>query len=168
MPTSRPRPLTPPRRYALRGTSAVHLGTTSRGSAQEGWKLEPGVNDDGPEGGPAGGRFDIGPEMLNPPRPTLWLGSYAAEITGERSATLTSQPCEATGAQLVREFELAATGSGLSVTQRIRNVSDSTKKYFHWSRSFAHGGALHSPQPARSRPHRLSCSPPPPRPREPG
>ena len=142
MPTSRPRPLTPPRRYALRGTSAVHLGTTSPGgSAQEGWKLQPGVNDDGPEGGPAGGRFDIGPEMLNPPRPTLWLGSYTAEITGERSATLTSQPCEATGAQLVREFELAATGSGLSVTQRIRNVSDSTKKYFHWSRSFAHGGA---------------------------
>ena len=136
------RPLTIPRhRYALHGTNAVHLGTTDpSGSEQEGWKHTPGVNDDGPAGGPAGGRMDIGPEMMNPPRPTLWLGSYTAEITGPRSATMTSAPCEATGAQLVRRFELAETGSQLLVTQIIRNVSDSTKKYFHWSRSFAHGG----------------------------
>ena len=78
--------------------------------------------------------------MLNPPRPTLWLGSYSAEITGPRSASMTSAPCEATGVQLVRRFELAETGSQLLVTQVIRNVSDSTKQYFHWSRSFAHGG----------------------------
>lgn len=71
--------------------------------------------------------MDIGPEMLNPPRPTLWLGSYTAAIMGPRSATMTSAPCEATGAQLVRRFELAETGSQLLVTQIIHNVSDSTK-----------------------------------------
>ncbi len=132
---------TPRRRYALHGTNAVHLGTTDAdGAHQEGWRHTPGVNDGGPPGGPAGGRFDIGPEMLNPPRPTLWLGTYTAEITGPRSASLTSAPCDATGAQLIRRFELAETGSQLLVTQVIRNVSDSTKQYFHWSRSFAHGG----------------------------
>jgi hypothetical protein len=139
--TSRHPLTTPRRRYARLGTNAIHLGTTdAEGVHQEGWKHTPGVNDDGPAGGPAGGRFDIGPEMLNPPRPTLWLGTYTAEITGPRSASLTSARCEATGAQLVRRFELAETGSRLLVTQVICNVSDSTKQYFHWSRSFAHGG----------------------------
>eukprot|EP01046_Picozoa_sp_COSAG06_P038727 COSAG06_NODE_4495_length_4204_cov_1.487698_7_plen_135_part_00 len=78
--------------------------------------------------------------MLNPARPTLWLGSYTPEVTGPRSASLTSAPCEATGAQLIRRFELAEIGSRLRVTQVIRNVSESSKQYFHWSRSFAHGG----------------------------
>jgi hypothetical protein len=106
---------------------------------QEGWRLPPG-GEAHPAGGPVGGRFDIGPEMLNPPRPMLWLGSYVVHITGPRSATMTSAKCDATGAQIIRSFALAARGSRLTVTQTIRNVSDSPEQYFHWSRTLATGG----------------------------
>jgi hypothetical protein len=80
------------------------------------------------------------PRRLNPPRPTLWLGSWDVEVTGELSAKMTSGACPATGVQLTREFVLAEEGAHLSVRQAIRNVSDVPKQYFHWSRSFAHGG----------------------------
>ena len=127
--------------YAIGTVNAVYLGTAHcGGEGQEGWKWVPGQNDDGPPGGPVGGRLDIGPEMLNPDRPTLWLGSWAVQVTSPLSATMTSDSCPATGAQLLRHFVLAGEGSRLSVTQVIRNCSDSPKKYFHWSRSFTHGG----------------------------
>eukprot|EP01052_Picozoa_sp_SAG31_P015050 SAG31_NODE_956_length_10790_cov_34.583107_3_plen_342_part_00 len=136
--------------YAWRGHNAVYLpdelppgleAPTDDASGQRGWKHRPGENDDGPAGGPAGGRMDIGPEMLNPARPALWLGSYTVEVTGPRSAIMTSLECPATGVQLVREFALdGGDSSHLKVTQTIRNVCDGTRQYFHWSRSFAEGG----------------------------
>jgi hypothetical protein len=90
------------------------------------------------------GRFDIGPELTTPRHPALWGGDWTGEITGECSARLTSQPDEATGVQLTREFELSvAVGvPRLDCKQTIRNISDETKEYCHWGRSFSPGGGI--------------------------
>lgn len=93
--------------------------------------------------GPASaGRFDIGPELVIPRRSTLWSGEWTGEITGPRSARLTSQRDKATGVQLVRDFELGAKSSHLRCTQTIMNVSDETKEWCHWSRTFAQGEGI--------------------------
>lgn len=88
------------------------------------------------------GRFDIGPEKIIPPRPELWSGPWKAEITGARSARLTSPEHPRTGTQLVRTFRLDAEGSHLACTQIIRNISDSTIEWCHWSRTFAEGQGI--------------------------
>jgi hypothetical protein len=100
------------------------------------------------------GRFDIGPEYLVPEREVLWSGEWAAEITGARSARLTSKPDEATGVVLIRDFVLAADSSHLACTQTIRNVSSETKRWCHWSRTFAKGGGI-VVLPIESEPRRL-------------
>ncbi len=87
------------------------------------------------------GRFDIGPEFLIPKRDVLWSGEWMPEAVGPRFVRLTSQPDAATGVQLIREFRLAAESSHLSCRQIIRNISDQTRYWCHWSRTFAqHGG----------------------------
>jgi hypothetical protein len=90
------------------------------------------------------GRFDIGPEMTTPPRPKLFAGPWTAEITGEHSARLISERDENTGVQLVRDFELRGDekAAHLSCQQTIINVSNETKEYCHWGRSFAVGGGI--------------------------
>ncbi|MFT5123677.1 MAG: hypothetical protein ACI9QL_001134 [Candidatus Omnitrophota bacterium] len=96
---------------------------------------------EGGRGGPAG-RFDIGPELIIPKRPLLWSGVWTGEIIGPRQARLTSQPDPSTGVQLIREFELASSGSRLSCKQIIVNVSDHPVEYAHWSRTFAQGKGI--------------------------
>jgi len=87
------------------------------------------------------GRFDIGPEYLIPERPELWSGTWEAEISGPRSARLTSPPSPAAGVRLIREFTLAADSSHLACKQTIENVSAKTQSWCHWGRMFAvHGG----------------------------
>ena len=85
------------------------------------------------------GRFDIGPELVIPPREVLWSGEWTGEITGDRTARVTSQQDPNTGVRLTRDFELAADSSRLLCTQTITNVSDETKEWCHWSRTFAVG-----------------------------
>jgi hypothetical protein len=89
-----------------------------------------------------GGRFDVGPEFVLPPRPDLWLGRWRGEITGERSARLTSGVDAATGLQLVREFSLDAASSRLACTQTIVNHASGPRRTFHWSRTLAAGGGI--------------------------
>jgi len=91
---------------------------------------------------PAGGRFDIGPPTLTPSRPALWLGAWRAEATGPRAARLTSPEDSATGVQLVRDFVLDAAGSRLRCTQTMRNISQRTTAWCHWSRTLAIGGGI--------------------------
>jgi hypothetical protein len=87
------------------------------------------------------GRFDLGPEHLAPRREVLWSGPWSAEAIGPRAARLTSAPDPATGVQLIREFRLAADSSHLACTQIMRNISGQTRRWCHWSRTFArHGG----------------------------
>lgn len=88
------------------------------------------------------GRFDIGPELVIPPRPALWSGRWTGQITGDLTARLTSPRDEATGVQLIREFRLASDSSKLSCVQTIVNLSDSRKEWCHWSRTFAVGNGI--------------------------
>jgi len=119
--------------YSLKGKNALHLDPR-----QNGWTYEPAkrVID------PSGGRFDIGPEMTIPRHPKLWLGKWIGEITGSRSARLTSVEDEATGTQLIRDFVLDEFSSRFTCKQTIRNVSNETKFWCHWSRTLAEGGGI--------------------------
>lgn len=90
----------------------------------------------------SGGRFDIGPEHTIPKHPKLWRGPWTIEITGPRQARMTSLEDDATGVQLVRDFTLDATSSYLKCTQTIRNISNETKHWCHWSRTFGQGHGI--------------------------
>ncbi len=119
--------------YSWKGVNSIMLDPD-----QDGWIPGPGKK----RIDPCGGRLDIGPEMTIPKHPTLWLGAWTGSIVGQRKARLTSQHDEATGVQLVRDFELSAESSHLRVTQTIRNVSEETKAYCHWSRTLARPGGI--------------------------
>ena len=119
--------------YSIDGANVLYVDPE-----QDGWTYtegEKGIN-------PSGGRFDIGPEMKAPRRPNFWLGRWKAEITGPRTARMTSVADEATGVRLVREFTLDSETSYLRCTQIITNTSRETKSYNHWSRTFAEGGGI--------------------------
>lgn len=94
------------------------------------------------EGELCGGRFDIGPEMTIPKHPALFYGGWDGEIIGPREAWLISQQDTSTGVQLIRKFRLDEKTSRLEFTQIIRNVSQETRSYCHWSRTFAKGGGI--------------------------
>lgn len=116
--------------YSLNGQNVLYLS-----QAERDWR--PG---DKPQS--SAGRFDIGPELVIPQRSILWNGPWQAEITGPRSARLTSAQDAATGVQLVREFQLAADSSRLLCTQTIINISDQVREWCHWSRTFAVGKGI--------------------------
>ena len=119
--------------YSLNAANALYLDPK-----QNGWIWEPGKAPTNPYGG----RLDIGPEKIVPKHPALWLGRWQSEIIGPRNVRLISQEDEATGVQLVREFRLDENSSRLTCTQIIRNVSDETKHWCHWSRTLARGGGI--------------------------
>lgn len=118
--------------YSLNGENALYLDESERGF----------IYTPGKVGGLSAGRFDIGPEKLIPPRPELWLGRWTGEVTGLRSARMTSVEHKGSGVQLVRDFQLASEGSVLSCTQTIKNVSTETTEWCHWSRTFALGNGV--------------------------
>lgn len=117
--------------YSLHGKNALYLDPR-----EAGWGTPAGLKVP-----PSAGRFDIGPEQVIPKRDKLWSGEWQAEAIGPRAVRLTSQPDDATGVQLIREFRLDAKTSHLVCEQIIRNVSREPKSWAHWSRTFAvHGG----------------------------
>jgi len=119
--------------YSLNGRNCLYLDPR-----QNGWVYEP------PKGtiDPSGGRFDIGPENTIPSHPDLWLGKWKGQITGPRSARLVSVEDKATGVQLVREFTLDKSSSRLTCRQTIKNISNETRHWCHWSRTLADGGGI--------------------------
>ncbi len=119
--------------YSWKGTNSLVLNPRNKGRV-----YEPGE----PIFKVEGGRFDIAPEKIVPPHPNLWLGKWQGEITGPRSATMTSIKDPATGVQLIREFKLDKNSSKLICTQIIKNISDETKRYCHWGRTFLPGGGI--------------------------
>jgi hypothetical protein len=118
--------------YELNGKNVLY-----RDSSQDGMIYKPGLRLS-----PAGGRCDIGPEKTAPPRPALFLGKWDGKITGSREAQLISQKDTSTGVQLIRTFRLDERGSTLHYTQTIKNISDETKHYCFWSRTFVKGGGI--------------------------
>jgi len=122
--------------YAWRGENALWLDP-----AHDGVTVEPGQ----PPPGmlfPSGGRFDIGPEMIIPRHPELWLGSWQAEIVSPTTARMTSVPSPTVGVQLTRAFTLAPEGSRLTCTQTMRNVSDRETRWCYWARTFGRGHGI--------------------------
>jgi len=119
--------------YTLNGENAIYINPE-----HDGWTYQPGERSIDP----CGGRFDIGPEMTIPRHTDLWVGRWKAEITGKRHARLTSVKDEATGVQLIREFKLDRDTSHLTCKQTIKNISKTTKQYYHWSRTFAAGNGI--------------------------
>jgi len=119
--------------YSVNGQNVIYMNPE-----HDGWLYKPG------ERGidPCGGRFDIGPEMTIPRHNDLWLGTWEAEITGPLQARLTSVKDKATGVQLIRDFKLDKDSSHLSCTQTIKNIGDTTRQYYHWSRTFAEGNGI--------------------------
>ena len=119
--------------YSWKGENAIYLNPD-----HEGWIYDP----DKPQIDPSGGRFDIGPELVLPPHPDLWVGKWEGEILGPRRAQMVSVKDKATGTQLVRVFELDAESSHLSCTQLIKNISAETIERNHWSRTFGQGKGI--------------------------
>ena len=119
--------------YSRKGPNAIYLDPVQEGET---------FADGEPTFGPTGGRLDIGPEMIIPAHPDLWLGQWESVITGPRSARLISKKDEPTGVQLIRDFVLDEHSTHLSVTQTIKNISDSEKNWGHWSRTFGTGGGI--------------------------
>ena len=122
--------------YAWRGENALWLTP-----AHDGVIIEPGQ----PPPGmlfPSGGRFDIGPEMIIPPHPELWLGPWQAEIINSTTARLTSVASPTTGVQLRREFALAPQGSHLACTQTMHNVGERPTRWCYWARTFGRGHGI--------------------------
>jgi hypothetical protein len=122
--------------YAWRGENALWLDP-----AHDGVTVEPGQP---PRGMlfPSGGRFDIGPEMIIPRHPELWLGSWQAEIVSPTTARMTSVLSPTVGVQLTRAFTLAPEGSRLTCTQTMRNVSDRETRWCYWARTFGRGHGI--------------------------
>ena len=129
--------------YELNGNNVLY-----HNPKQDGIIYKPGVTGINPDAG----RCDIGPEMITPSRPALFLGKWEGEITGDREGRLISQKDTSTGVQLIRNFKLDERGSRLTYTQIIKNISNETKYYCHWSRTFVKGGGISlSPLNTRSR-----------------
>ena len=91
---------------------------------------------------PCAGRCDIGPEMTTLPHPVLWLGSYRVEEHTPQTVVLKSEIDPVTGLQLTRTFQLDEKSKILKFSQKMKNYSSETVKYFHWSRTFATGGGI--------------------------
>ncbi len=119
--------------FSLNGKNALYLNPEDAG-----WEDASGTK----SFGLSAGRFDIGPERVIPRHPVLWAGRWEGEIIGPRAARLTSQHDSATGTQLIREFHLDETTAKLSCKQIIKNISDETKEWCHWSRTFSQGGGI--------------------------
>jgi hypothetical protein len=95
------------------------------------------------------GRFDYGPELTVLAHRALWSGEWSGEVTGPYSARLTSPKDEAAGIQLVREFDLASSGTDTATApihlickQTIRNIGKEVREVCHWGRSFSPGGGI--------------------------
>ena len=99
-------------------------------------------NEAGKPNGASAGRFDIGPERILPRRNVLFRGPYKGEITGARSARLTSGKDPSSGFQIMREFSLAADRPHLICKQTVINVSKETKQVCYWCRTFAQGQGI--------------------------
>ena len=89
--------------------------------------------------------------MTIPAHPDLWIGTWEAEIIGPRSARLISKRDEPTGVQLIRDIVLDEYSTHLSVTQTIKNFSNTEKHWGHWSRTFGTGDILLIPLTPHSR-----------------
>ena len=119
--------------YSIEGKNVLYLPAGS-----EGW-VQTAENK---RGKMHAGRFDIGPEKMVKRGRVLWQGPWQGELTGDRSARLTSDFDPESGVRLTRDFQLDAKSSRLICTQTIANESKEPVSLCHWSRTFAVGGGI--------------------------
>ncbi len=122
--------------YEYKGVNALYINP-----ADDGYLHASGKSPAGPFS-PCAGRCDIGPEMTTLPHPDLWLGNWIARIQDDQSVEMTSIMDHETGVQLTRIISLEEHFAKLKFTQTILNISEITKNYFHWSRTFCTGGGI--------------------------
>ncbi len=122
--------------YSLSGADALMLDPKHDGLT---WK--PG-DPPTPMLFPSGGRCDIGPEMVIPRHPELWLGPWQAEIVDRLSARMVSVASENAGVRLTREYRLDPEGSHLSITQTMENTSHGETRWCYWCRTFGQGHGI--------------------------
>ena len=91
---------------------------------------------------PSAGRFDIGPEKIAPRRTESFFGEWSVKRADNHSCRLVSEIGKETGVRLIRDFSLADESSRLVITQTIENVSDQTRRYCHWSRTFGNRAGI--------------------------
>ena len=119
--------------YSIDGTNVLYLPPGS-----EGWRQTA----EDKRGKMHAGRFDIGPEKMVKRGRILWQGPWQGELTGDRSARMTSEFDKQSGVRLTRDFRLDANNSRLLCTQTIANESNEPVSLCHWSRTFAVGGGI--------------------------
>lgn len=119
--------------YSLNGTNVLYADPDQPD------RLFPAGN---PYLGPAGGRFDLGPEESVPDHPELWEGPWAVLEHTPLKIRLQSTNSPALGIQMTREFRLDPTNGLLTCIQILKNTSSEPKTYGHWFRSFAPSGGL--------------------------
>ena len=122
--------------YEYKGVNALYINP-----ADDGYLLESG-NPPASRFSPCAGRCDIGPEMITPPHPDLWLGNWMAIIQEDQSVEMTSMMDHETGIQLTRTVSLEEHFAKLKFTQSILNISEIPKQYNHWSRTLCTGGGI--------------------------
>ncbi len=120
--------------YSLGGKNMMYLP-----AGNEGYRDSAGSKKRAPM---HAGRFDIGPEKVVTRGRVLWQGAWQGEITGDRSARMTSQFDPQSGVRLIRDFQLHQSSTRLRCRQTIRNESDRPVSLCHWSRTFAVGGGV--------------------------
>ncbi|MFB6319102.1 hypothetical protein [Saccharicrinis sp. FJH54] len=91
---------------------------------------------------PTGGRFDVGPELVIPEHPDLWVGQWDVIHADELGIVIRSKKDRNSGIQLERFFKLADDSSNLLFTQTIRNLSEQLVSCYHWSRTQVVGGGI--------------------------
>lgn len=99
-----------------------------------------------------GGRCDFGPEKIVPKRPETWSGIWELVEKKNNYIKIKSQTAKKAGVYLTREFTLDENSSHLKFKQSIVNVTDTPKRYCHWSRTFGEpNGICLAPMNSNSR-----------------
>ncbi len=85
---------------------------------------------------PDAGRFDIGNERLTQKmHDTVWAGPYTPEILSPLSMRVVSLPDNDMGIVVERIYALDPVRPLLTVTQKMTNISDTTRTYCFWTRT---------------------------------
>lgn len=119
--------------YSLNGTNALY-----QVPGHPDWIYPEGNHDIGP----AGGRFDVGPESLVPRHLKLWEGKWKVEAADPCKVVILNEDPEASGLRITREFRLDASTSKLTCIQSMTNITGVELRRSYWGRCFVPGGGV--------------------------
>lgn len=96
---------------------------------------------------PDGGRFDLGPERITEKiHEITYMGSFDASVLDPFTLHLLGPPDNRLGIRTERTFCMAPDTAGLTINQRMENISQRKQSYFFWGRTLVNaGGTLFMP-----------------------